>query len=1129
MFARIRGRRLAALALVLALPLLGLSAAAGRPAASTLVADAGDSAFVVAGEAVDLGGMAWGGRAPYRYSWSYRGAADRFTHPGEASTSFKTDGLAVGDHMVSLAVTDASGATSRDTVKLRIYRFESRAILSETGTVDFGVPDELLFDPSEDSPDGQTTEYPFKLPAGIRALELELEWTTYAGDPGVYGVNDLDLHVDGPDPAYIQNSGGASAGMPERLRIERPKPGSYRAIVASFVSAPDDFELKVSVVPDPVSPVPEIDAPASLRLPVTGGQRLTARAPAGSSLAWDLDFDGVYERSGGSVSAGYRKGTHLATVKAVRDGFEMRKTIAVHVIDPGEEAANTSPFVIIGVGDSGINAYHDEFSAVSYPDPEVLRITENFTRHPSEYIAGYPKDVPAIRITLGKGYLPKEDEKLWTRDAIVFQKQYWIPGTKIVGAIDWTDSSGSNAASDSRPILDDDGHGTGSSSVSAGNRFGNCPACLLAFAEGLQGDEWLVTQSWIDIVSMSVGTQGNVGFGIADSEHTRIAAERGQSVLFAAGNGFGNAFDVPMSTYTSGSAGPDWHVVVGAARTDNRRPVIGDANPVDISSWGDGTIPSACISGTVSMCNFGGTSAATPLTAGVFGQVLREIRRAIGDTDAGQRPGQVVASGRPVPASTVLRDGRLTRAELWDVVLHTAEPFGTGGAPVPPYVHTWPGPESEDYLFGGYGLATPQSAEHAIAVALGRAPKPSRETEDAFFELDREVRQTLWGPWSEGSGAQGTGGADYPARALEDLTFTDVMTFAEALDVMAHVARASTPAPPAASGVAAQAGPTQPTYFLHHAGGCAAIDPPAGPDLEPHDGYTYMDGVDREGDDEPCPNSRATTVAAYYRPVGIWGAPGPVGVDLPAGTKVDATIYVTMDHPMLLEATGFLLAGKRIVGRGVSAPVTVVDVAAAKCAVDVESCWTEVPVSFKTDRPVGSWEILTFQVALRSSENTFFGYEGDHASRVVLTPATGSGAAGLAATITSLADGARVAPSALTVSGTARFSDVESESFRGVEMSIDDPTFSAPIAATSAKDYTSWTVSIPIPAGQHTLYVRARQDRRSSEVDAVAVFAGVSVQGTLPTTGVGSTAGLGLLLSAGAAALAVRRRRFAVR
>src|SRR6202008_2867597 len=116
-------------------------------------------------------------------------------------------------------------------------------------------------------------------------------------------------------------------------------------------------------------------------------------------------------------------------------------------------------------------------------------------------------------------------------------------------------------------------------------------------------------------------------------------------------------------------------------RGDNQRAVVGDGIPVDISAWGDGNLPSACRTGTVGQCAFGGTSAATPYTAGIFGTVLTEVRRAIGDGRAGQGPGQVVAEGVAIPGSVYLDDGKLTRSELRDAVLKTAFPLNQDNKP----------------------------------------------------------------------------------------------------------------------------------------------------------------------------------------------------------------------------------------------------------------------------------------------------------------------------------------------------------------------------------------------------------------------------------------------------------------
>jgi subtilase family protein len=1125
--------RLLALSITLALPFLLSSGAAARDPRAALIADAGDSAFVQAGEAVSLGGMAWGGASPYRFAWSFGGATSRFTRPTSEGTIFKTDGLKAGDHTVTLKVTDSDGAVARDTVRFRVYSVTAtKTILHKSGSVVYGAPDETVVDPGTGSPDGSTQEYPFTLASGIRAIDLTLKWADPVNDAtGLASAQDIDFYLSGPDPKYLTNSGGASIANPEHLHFDAPKPGAYKVIVAPYLSGPTDFDLTVTAPgAPPVDPLPKIDVPATVRFVSGQNQTLKASGTNASSVAWDLDFNGTFERRGANVNTNFVRGTHLATLKATKNGFEARRTVAVTVVNPDEISATTSPFVVIGIGDSGINPYHEEFSAESYPDPEVLRITNNFTRHPSEYIAGYPKDTPAIPITLGKGYLPKEDKDLWTRATIAFQKQYWIPGTKIIGAIDWTDSSGTNAAADSRPILDDDGHGTETSSVSTGNRFGNCPACLLMFAEGLSGDDYIVGLNWVDILSMSVGSVGNVGFGLdtADSAGVianRKAAERGMTQLYAAGNGYGNAFDVPMTTWTSTNAGPDWHVIVGAARTDNKRPIVGDANPVDISSWGDGTIPSACVSGTTSMCNFGGTSAATPLTAGVFGQVLREVRRAVGDTFAGARPGQTVAKGKSVPASEFLRDGVLTRAELWNIVFHSADAFGAEGVPVPPYTHTWPGPASTDYLFGGYGLATPESALRAIDVALGRAPLASRPSEDSFFATDAAVRDALWGTWDSGSTSSSSSSAT--PSLLGGIQMGQVLTLADALNTLQTLQAAAVQAAATAGGGV--------TYYLHHSGGCPLVAAPAGGveaggNGTAASGFTFMDRSDKAGDDEPCPNARATTVLAYFRPVGVWSSGEPVGSFLPAGSAVDATIYLTMDHPMLLEATGFLLAGKRAVGQGASAPTPVVDVLAAKCKADKSTCWTEVPIRFTTTRPVGAHEVLTYQVALRSSENTFFGYESGHASKVTVTPASGSGSPDLIAAITSLADGATVSSGELTIKGTAHFADQQTESLRRVELSLDDPSFTDPIPATSEKNFTSWSAKVPIASGQHRIYARAVQDRLASSPDSVRLFrpgvlgGTVGRSGPLPATGVNdSPFGLVLLALSALAALGLRK------
>lgn len=1035
------------------------------PVQKPLIADAGDSPFVASGDRAVLLGSAYGGTAPYRFAWS--ASSGTLTGADSSSAELDTTGLAPGAYQVTLAVTDAAGAQTTDAVKVVVYQASAQTLLDQTQT-DL-TPGTVAT--------GERIEYPFAIPAGTRKITVDLSFTS--------ATNDYDLKVY--DPSGVEaGSSGNGLGAAEQAVVSDPVAGQWKAVAIKWATVPpSDVRVVVTGETGSADPRPQVRSGGPYAFALGTQQSLNGQVTGGTTpvtSAWDLDADGVFEKSGTTVSASLPEGRHLVTLKATdASGLERRETTSVLIADASAIAAHTTPVTVIGIADTGINPYHLEFSAQTYPDPDVLALTRNFTRHPSEYIPGYPQNSKALNITLGQGYFPAQDAKIWDANTTIKAGEtYWIPGTKIVGAVDAGGSTGATSSDDPHPILDDNGHGSGSTSVSAGNRYGYCPTCLLVIVEGL--DESVVAKlPWVDISSNSFGYVGGAPVGpiVNGSAITKAAAERGQTTLFAAGNGVGNAFDVPVNTWHSDQTGPDWNVTVGALRRDNQRAIVGDGIPVHISSWGDGNLPSACRTGTVGQCAFGGTSAATPYTAGVFGTVLTQVRAAVGDGAAGQKPGQGVAVGIARDESVYLADGKLTRDELRQAVLKSAVPLGQENTGLPyAYPLTAPYTGSPNVLFEGYGAAVPAAAQRAVDLLLGRAQMPERPFEDEFFSYDRTVRDTLWG----GFDRDGDGQTDSFANGGLNLSLDKVSTLDGTLSALRQVASTTATQPLGANTL---------TYWLHRrvaadpgVTGCAAAN-----------NETYMNRADTTGDLEPCFDSRVTSVVAAFRPVGIFAASDTLDAPLPAGSKVNVELYMTGETPSVIRPTAVLVATDREVGTGSGdlLPVAGTGPSGAACATLGEACWTRYAFSFTTTRPVFTGEQLTFQLQLLGARSWAFGFEGAHASRIQIeaAPLPPSGL-DFGASITSPANGSTLFESeTVTAGGSYAFPALGNEgdhpTTKRVEVSLDDPSFANPIEAVLDSTSKTWRAKVGKPGtGRHVIYARARMDTTTSAVSSTS-------------------------------------------
>jgi hypothetical protein len=1073
------------------------------PPPKPLVADAGDSGFAAVGDRVTLLGAGYGGREPYTFAWSTPvGTLEGADAP---TAQLITSGIQPGTYTLGLSIRDSAGATAFDTVKVVVFQAQQRTLLDQSkndalpGVLSAGVPGTILF--------------PFSVPANTARIDVRISWTL--------PVNDYDLRILDPRGVEANHHGDGVPTTEENASVSNPVAGNWNVAADKFGTVTDTVRAQVQGVVGPADPRPLARANGPYRFAIGATQTLSGTITGGTApitAGWDTDADGVIDQPGNTVTVSFPAGRRLVTFKATdANGFERREMVSVLVADQSRLAAETTAITVVAVNDSGINPYHLEFSAQTYPDPDVLALTRNFTRHPSEYIPGYPTDSQAINMTLGQGYFPSQDRDLWwLKDAVhpnglEYGKLYWIPGTKIIGATQPGELSCSNCAAGSHVILDDDGHGSGSASVSTGNRYGYCGSCLLFVEKGLDAGP-AASYSWIDISSNSWGARANVPLDMVDQllgadpgAATRNAVERGQTVLFASGNGAANAFDAPISTYGTSTTGPDWNVVVGAIRRDNGRAIVGDGTPVHLSAWGDGNLPSACRTGTVSQCAFGGTSAATPYTSGIFGTVLTAIRRQIGDNGIGQRPGQVVAEGFPVAASPYLNDGKLRRAELREAVLKTAFPLNQDNAvsvPIFPFPLTAPYNGDINVLFEGYGAATPNSARRAIDVLLGRMPLPVREAEDRFFAIDQQIRDSIWGGYDRNGDS--TTDVAAPMGAFQ-LGLTDVDTPGATLVTIRKVAETL-----ALNGFTQVNGANAYTFYLHRS---SEGEPGSTPGC--NDPVTYMDQEDSAADWDACFENRATSVLAAYRPLGIWPSTVNTTVPIPAGSNVQVELYLATDQVSVVRPTGVLMAGDREIGTGSATPMptigsgpwisqgspVVVDplphgvtIDENKCKELGELCWNKFSWSFTTNRPAIAGEQLTFQVQLIGARAWSFGYEGQHRSLITIIPAALPGTGmDFGVNITSPSGGESLSSGEVVAVGSASFPDLGSTqsgdhpTHKRVDVSINDASFGSPIEATLDESSGAWSVPLgSLSPGNYTLYARAAIDTNNSPVDSVS-------------------------------------------
>jgi hypothetical protein len=429
------------------------------------------------------------------------------------------------------------------------------------------------------------------------------------------------------------------------------------------------------------------------------------------------------------------------------------KRVASAARDP--TSPEFKPHVVVAVIDTGVNPYHSEYQEL-YD-----------TADPAEYIPGYPEDVQVLQLSEWKESvrgMPNRnimDQHIW--NSTLPRTLYRVDGTKIVGLITFQNATGAYAESSTLP---GSGHGTMTSSRATGNTISaGGPAVRLVLVQGfgIEGIEWAAEQDWIDILSISAGitganpVQGNVQ-GEAGMKAMNKASHM-KPFFASSGNGLGNAGLLGFPTWLRGASGVPDVISVGAndngrlSQWHNQQPyIVGDGcgNP----SATDNTPSNITNSG-------GGTSSATPYSAGTGAMIVLEARRILGDAHVGVRRSAeaipsfnnwdslspvddriILAQGEPgVVASGPLADGFFTLQEFKDVLYHTVKWDGSedpsdgtacavvGGGTVPP------GSLPRDVVvqFQGYGEVNLVTLPDSIAVLRGDMQIPVRPQDDMWY------------------------------------------------------------------------------------------------------------------------------------------------------------------------------------------------------------------------------------------------------------------------------------------------------------------------------------------------------------------------------------------------------------
>ena len=424
--------------------------------------------------------------------------------------------------------------------------------------------------------------------------------------------------------------------------------------------------------------------------------------------------------------------------------------VAVALALPGFQAPavakpKAEPRVVVAVIDTGFNAFHEYFykggtlygnKAPSSVTPAVLK----------EF--GIDKD-HIIKVTRTGDFAADFAKAKAEFEAIEKGEPYWFAGTNVIGI---------SFLEDKQRLRPDGGasaHGIGTSaSVLTAN-----PEAIVVAVEDWNVDaaeRWAFTHRAVDIVSTSYGpftsypTLNHLSFS-----YTGVV-KNGKAH-------FGAAANDPTYAGLDETSGPWWSIGIAGFEeaASGGRQVFSGQVPDFVGDFTQ-ELP-YCRSCEEGLESVGGTSFATPRSAGTFSKVLLETRRAAGHT------GGIVKKGKAAP---LLVDGGKFELTVWDMrraleeaaYYPTTADYGTEGGIDPTSV---PVNDAAPWVQTGWGLISPERQFDVIKemlAHLGVAGKPTRTKPQAacdFMTQNMAARRAYWEELAMNGGGYGDGNDPY--------------------------------------------------------------------------------------------------------------------------------------------------------------------------------------------------------------------------------------------------------------------------------------------------------------------------------------------------------------------------------